>query len=581
MDKQTLRRLVQVARGDIKAELVIKNAQVFHAELGEFLPGDIAIEGKRIAGIGSYEGEKEIDAAGRYALPGFIDAHVHIESSMLSPAEYARAVVPLGTTTIVADPHEIANVAGLNGLDYMSRAAEGLPLDIFYMLPSCVPATQLEDSGARLCASELAPYLERKNFIGLAEMMNYPGVLFGDEQVYDKLQMSERAVVDGHAPQLSGRGLQAYAAAGIRSDHECSTAEEARQRLAAGMYLQIREGTAARNLRELLPVVNSCTMPFCVFAVDDCHPAELLGEGDMNRILSRAVLQGLPAAWAINMATINPARCYGLRFRGQLAPHFRADVLLVDSLVDFRPSMVIKDGQPVAENGRLLVELPELHSESLEDTVHLPELSAADLALPCASGRAHIIGLVDRQIITEHLELEVPTVDGCAVADPAKDILKLAVFERHHGTGTRGLGLVKGYGLRRGAVAATVAHDSHNLIVIGANDADMLLAARTLAEVHGGLCVAADGEVKGVLPLEIGGLMSNACAKETAARLDEVLRAARELGIAESCDPFLTLAFLSLPVIPSLKLTNRGLVDVEQFKIIPVAVEEDAYADKE
>lgn len=570
-----LERFVAVAQGKHPAALVVRDARIYQSFAGQFRKGDIAIEQGYIAGLGDYRGQDTIDAAGRYALPGFIDGHVHIESSLLSPAEFARAVVPTGTTTVVTDPHEIANVAGLTGIRYMMAAAEHLPLDTFFTLPSCVPATEMEDSGARLTAADLEPLLDDPRVLGLAEMMNVPGVLSGAPVVYDKLTMRRGMRIEGHAPGLMGKALMGYAAAGISSDHECVTAQEGQARLEAGMYLQIREGSAARNFSALRPVVNEHTAPFCMFVTDDRLPADILARGHINSILKSAVEAGLPLSLAVNMATVNPARYFGLKERGVLAPNRLADILLFDGDGSWRPFLVLKSGAMVAREGRLLVGMPTADFPALLKTVNIAPVSRRDLMISLPHKRAHVIGLVPHQLLTEKRVVEVKTEQGMAVADPARDILKLAVIERHHATGRVGMGLLQGYGLKRGAIASTVGHDSHNIIVVGANDEDMLTAIRELERIEGGFAIAAGGEVLASLALPIGGLMTPQDARTVAEENDWLTQTARQLGVSEEYDPLMTLAFLSLPVIPELKLTDRGLVDVSSGKILPVDAEEE------
>ena len=570
-----LERFVAVAQGKHPAALVVRDARIYQSFAGQFRKGDIAIEQGYIAGLGDYRGQDTIDAAGRYALPGFIDGHVHIESSLLSPAEFARAVVPTGTTTVVTDPHEIANVAGLTGIRYMMAAAEHLPLDTFFTLPSCVPATEMEDSGARLTAADLEPLLDDPRVLGLAEMMNVPGVLSGAPVVYDKLTMRRGMRIEGHAPGLMGKALMGYAAAGISSDHECVTAQEGQARLEAGMYLQIREGSAARNFSALRPVVNEHTAPFCMFVTDDRLPADILARGHINSILKSAVEAGLPLSLAVNMATVNPARYFGLKERGVLAPHRLADILLFDGDGSWRPFLVLKSGAMVAREGRLLVGMPTADFPALLKTVNIAPVSRRDLMISLPHKRAHVIGLVPHQLLTEKRVVEVKTEQGMAVADPARDILKLAVIERHHATGRVGMGLLQGYGLKRGAIASTLGHDSHNIIVVGANDEDMLTAIRELERIEGGFAIAAGGEVLASLALPIGGLMTPQDARTVAEENDWLTQTARQLGVSEEYDPLMTLAFLSLPVIPELKLTDRGLVDVSSGKILPVDAEEE------
>lgn len=566
---EDLARFIAVARGERPADLVVKGARIFQSFTGEFVWGDIAIDQGYIAGLGSYIGRDTIEAEGRYALPGFIDGHIHIESSLLSPAEFARLVVPLGTTTVIADPHEIANVAGVAGIRYMMRATERLPLDVFFMLPSCVPATPLEDSGARLTAADLFPLLDEPRVLGLAEVMNVPGVLNGDPEVCAKLTMRRGMNIDGHAPGLLGQELMAYAAAGIVADHECVTAEEAWARLAAGMFVAIREGSAARNFAALRPILNERTSPYCMLVTDDREPADILRRGHINSIVKMAVEADVPLAAAIHLATLNPARAFGLKDRGMLAPHRKADILLFGG-GSWLPSMVIKNGALVALEGKLIVSMPEIGAEALCHTVNIAPLKISDLAVPVPSGRANVIGLVPRQLITERRVLPVLTEQGLAVADPEHDILKLAVIERHHGSGRVGTGLLQGYGLRRGAIASTVGHDSHNLIVVGANDADMMTAVAEIQRIQGGYVIVAEGEVLAALPLPIGGLMASEAARSVAEQGAWLAQTAHRLGVSEDCEPLQSLSFLSLPVIPALKITDRGLVDVVTGNFLPV-----------
>lgn len=565
-----IKRLIKVARGIEKADLVLKNAEVFHGFTGEFIRGDVAIADGYIAGIGNYQGQEEFDLAGKYLTPGFIDGHIHIESSMLSPAAFAEAVVPLGTTTVIADPHEIANVAGFAGVNYLLNAAEKLPLSVYVMLPSCVPASRLENSGAILEAADLAKLIDHPRVLGLGEMMNFPGVLNGDDDVLAKIIIVGDKKIDGHAPGVSGNALMAYAAAGVHSDHECVTPAEALERLRAGMYVMIREGSAAKNLLSLLPVLNPCTAQFCFFAADDRHPADLLAEGHINHMVRMAVHKGISVAMALQMATINAARYFKLNDIGLLAPQYKADILVFDDLTNWRPGLVIKAGKIIAENGRMMVPVESADDVKLERTMHVKEFDQENLKIIADGDRANVIGLVPSQIRTKALKLPVKVKDNEVVSDTESDILKLAVFERHHATGNMAVGLVNGFGLRKGAIGSTIAHDSHNLIVIGENDTDMILAAKELQKIQGGIVVVCAGEILGVLPLPIAGLMSKQRVKEVEAVLSQLKKSAYELGVKKCYDPFLTLAFLSLPVIPELKLTDRGLVDGRIFDFIPV-----------
>ena len=552
--------------------MVLKNAEVFHVYTGEFILCDIAIADGYIAGTGSYFGIEEIDMQGRYITPGFIDAHVHIESSMLTPYQFAKAALPCGVTTIVTDPHEIANVCGAKGIQYMLDATEQLPLNVYFMLPSCVPATDFEDSGAVLLAEDLEPFMEHPRVLGLAEVMNAPGVLQQDENVMAKLEMAGKGRIDGHAPGLTSSQLMGYAAAGITTDHECITKEQALDRLRAGIKVMLREGTAAKNMRSLLPTVNPDTAPYFMFCADDKIPAELLDSGYINYMVKTAIEEGVSVANALQIATINVARHYGIKDAGAILPGRRADLLVFDNLDEWKPRQVYKDGRLAVDNGQLLQEGRNCDSSSLEHTVNLAPVTVESFRLPLKTEMANVIGLVPYQIVTNKAALSVKRVDGCAVSDVENDILKLAVLERHHATGNIGLGLVKGFGLKRGALASTVGHDSHNLIVIGTNDEDMLAAVQELQRIGGGICIAEDGQIRGALPLPVGGLMTNEPALMVAKQQAEMIALAREMGVPEFYSPFLTLAFLSLPVIPSLKLTDRGLVDVDSFKFIPLEV---------
>ena len=552
--------------------MVLKNAEVFHVYTGEFILCDIAIADGYIAGTGSYFGIEEIDMQGRYITPGFIDAHVHIESSMLTPYQFAKAALPCGVTTIVTDPHEIANVCGAKGIQYMLDATEQLPLNVYFMLPSCVPATDFEDSGAVLLAEDLEPFMEHPRVLGLAEVMNAPGVLQQDENVMAKLDMAGKGRIDGHAPGLTSSQLMGYAAAGITTDHECITKEQALDRLRAGIKVMLREGTAAKNMRSLLPTVNPDTAPYFMFCADDKIPAELLDSGYINYMVKTAIEEGVSVANALQIATINAARHYGIKDAGAILPGRRADLLVFDNLDEWKPRQVYKDGRLAVDNGRLLQEGRNCDSSSLEHTVNLAPVTVESFRLPLKTEMANVIGLVPYQIVTNKAALSVKRVDGCAVSDVENDILKLAVLERHHATGNIGLGLVKGFGLKRGALASTVGHDSHNLIVIGTNDEDMLAAVQELQRIGGGICIAENGQIRGALPLPVGGLMTNEPALMVAKQQAEMIALAREMGVPEFYSPFLTLAFLSLPVIPSLKLTDRGLVDVDSFKFIPLEV---------
>jgi adenine deaminase len=568
MTGEKMQARLRVARGERPADLVLTGGLVANVYTGEWLRRDVALFDGIIAGLGDYSGPR-MDLHGRYLLPGFIDGHLHLESSMLTPRELARALLPLGTTTVIADPHEIANVWGTYGLDYLLDASRGLLLDIFYLLPPCVPASPLETAGARLQAADLEPYRDREGVIGLAEVMNFPGVVSGDRDLLEKIALFPPGPIDGHAPLLSGKALNAYRLAGIGSDHECIDPGEAREKLELGFYLMLREGSLAKNLADLLPAVTPAARRRAMLVTDDCHPEDLLEHGHLNRLLAKAVrLEWDPLA-ALNLATLNPAEYFRLRDRGAIAPGLAADLVAVEDLDEFRVDKVWKDGRLVAEGGRLVpgLELPPAGAPTRPMQVKLPDIDA--LSPPITGILAKVIGLVPGQLFTRKLALPAPVRRGRLATDPSRDLLKLAVLERHRGTGNLGLGLVKGFGLQRGALAATVAHDSHNLIVVGANEADMITAAAHLVKLQGGLAVAAAGRVVADLPLPIAGLISPAPLEEVAGAYARLREAYRELG-GGLPDPFMALSFLALPVIPELKLTDLGLVDVTRFQVVPL-----------
>ena len=566
---------IRVARGEQPADLVIKGASLVNVFSGEIYPIDIAVEDGRIAGLGSFESGEIYDATGLYAAPGFIDAHIHLESSGLTAPEFARAVVPLGTTTVITDPHEIANVLGLDGIVYMIESSQGLPINILHMLPSCVPATEMETSGGVLEAKDLAPLLQDQRVLGLAEMMNYPGVLARDPQVLAKISLAQGRIIDGHAPGLSGRDLCAYIGTGIRSDHECTGLQEAVEKLRLGMHVLIREGSVAKNLKALLPAVTSTNSHRFGLVSDDRYPTDLLEEGHMNGLLRKAVGLGLPPVTAIQMVTINPATFYSLTDLGAVGPGYRADIVLLENLREFRVVSVFKDGQLVARDGRLLIDLPPAPHVS-RSTFNIRWDRFKGFQIPAAGAGqniARVIEVVPDQVVTREVILPLTVRDGVAVADPGRDLVKLAVVERHKGTGNVGLGFVRGLGLRAGAIASSVAHDSHNVVVAGTNDPDMLLAVKTVEQQGGGHVVVKDGALMASVPLPIAGLLSDLPLERVSRLMSETLAAAHALG-SPLPNPFMTMSFLALPVIPTLKLTDRGLVDVERSSFVPLFVDE-------
>jgi adenine deaminase len=568
-----LARLIKVARGDAPADLVIKGGQIVNVFTNEIYPADVALCGEQIAGVGSYSGPRELDASGKIIVPGFIDGHMHIESSMVTVWEFAKTVVPRGTTTIVADPHELANVLGAEGIEYVLKTAKYQPLSVYVMLPSCVPATDLETSGARLNAVDLLPYLDSPWVLGIAEMMNYPGVVHGDPDVLDKLRViGAGKVIDGHAPRLSGRELNAYIAAGIASDHECTTPDEAREKLRLGLHIAIREGSVTRDLAALLPLVTPENADRFFFCTDDRTPADLMRRGHIDSMVRMAIEAGLPAALAVRLASLNSARYFGLKNIGAIAPGWLADLAVLSDLKTCAVEKVIRRGHLVAEKGYLLGNKPMSAMIDIRNTVHILPLTESSFQIARRNGRVRVMELIPDQIITRQLLLEPATSNGQVVADAKRDILKIAVVERHHATGNIGLGLIKGFGLKSGAIATSVGHDSHNINVVGTNDADMHSAVEHIAKMRGGLVVVSRGKIEATVPLPIAGLLSQKPLPDVCDELEAAHAAAAQLGCRLK-EPFGSLAFMALSVIPELKVTDRGLVDVTKFKLVDLFAE--------
>ena len=565
------KKLVQVALGNEPADLVLKNAEVFHVFTGEFLNADVAIVDGYIAGVGeNYTGITEIDLSGKFLLPGYIDSHINLESSTLLPDEFARAAISNGTTTVIMDPHEIANVCGTAGIRFMLEATERIPLNVYMTLPSCVPSSRLDTSGAILEADDLKPILSHPRVLGLGEMMDFHGVLNLNEGVYAKLSMADNILVEGHAPGLKDKTLMAYAAAGIRSDHECTTPEQALQRLRAGMHLHLREGAVSKNFMALSEVINQDTAPYISFCADDISAEELLKEGHINKIVRMAISRKVPVATVLQIATINTAKYYGLKDVGAIAPGYKADILVMDSQNVRMPRQVYKSGQLVCTDG-VVVDIPKtVIPPEVMNTINIKGIRKEDLKIPMNGNMANVIGIVPYQVVTKHFKLQVAVKNGEVISDIENDILKLAVFERHHGTGNVGLGLVKGLGLKSGAIASSIAHDSHNIIVAGTNDTDMILAVEEISRIGGGIVIVENGKILSCFPLPIAGLMTDLPAQEVADKQAELREIAHSLGVYSFINPFLTLSFCSLPVIPALKLTDQGLVLVETGKYIPV-----------
>jgi len=572
-----IRSRIDVAAGRKKAELVLKNCRIVNVFSSEIIEGDIAIEGGKIAGIGKYEGHREIDMNWKYAAPGFIDSHVHIESAMVSPVQFAMEVVPRGTTTVIADPHEIANVRGLDGIKYILDSSEAIPLNVFIMLPSCVPATAFENSGAELNAKELKELINHNRVLGLGEAMNYPGVINGEEGILEKLNLAKGKIIDGHGPMISGTDLNAYVAGGIRTEHECSSVEEMLDRLRLGMYILIRQGTAAQNLKDLIRGITKENVRRCLFCTDDKHPDDILMNGHIDNNIRLAIKGGIDPIAAIQMATINAADCYKLRNIGGIAPGYRADIVIIDNLKDFNIEEVFKNGELVGHDKKALFDTNNFVQDysKVSNTVKAQKISPKDLKMPLKADVVNVIRVLPHSILTKKAVRKVDTENGNFKINKNLDILKMAVIERHKGLGNIGLGLIEGFELKNGAIALTIAHDSHNLIVIGDNDEYMVKAANEVIDIGGGIVICSGGEIKGTLKLPIGGLMSNESMADVNKILHKMLEVAyTELKMNKEIDPFMTLAFMALPVIPEIKLTDMGLFDVESFSFMEICLTE-------
>ncbi|MEZ4866926.1 MAG: adenine deaminase [Caldilineaceae bacterium] len=567
--------LLAVARGDRPADRLLRNGRLVNVFSGALEEADIAIYDGLIAGIGAgYRAQQTVDLQGAYVTPGLIDAHVHIESSLCTPPHFAAGIVPRGVTTIVTDPHEIANVAGVAGIRYMARASQNLPLRVVIMAPSCVPATHMETNGAQLTAADLAPLLADGTVHGLAEVMNFPGVVHGDHAVLAKLAAFAHQPRDGHAPALREHALNAYVAAGIGSEHECTSVEEAAAKLARGLYIFVREATNAHNLHTLLPLITPQNNRRICFCTDDRIPSDLLTQGSIDYMVREAIAYGIDPITVLRLATLNPAEWFGLADRGALAPGRVADLLIADDLQDFRPRQVYAAGRLVAEEGALVddewLHAPATAIAGVGSSVNI-DWAAVNFAIPARGQRIRVIGALENQLVTEARLLDTTIAGGQAVADPARDLLKIAVIDRHRGTGAMGLGFIQGMGLQRGAIAGTVAHDHHNLVVIGADDQAMMIAARAVATMQGGLAIVAGEQVVATLPLPVAGLMSDRPIAEVRQAYDMLLAAARAQG-SPLHDPFMAMSFMALEVIPSLKLTDQGLVNVEKFAVVDLFV---------
>lgn len=570
MNKARLKDFIKKSQATSKAEIVLKNGNIINVFTGEIIKADIAIDSGIIIGIGNYAGEKEIDLEDKYISPGFIDSHVHIESSMSSPSEFAKIIVPKGVTTIIADPHEIANVKGIQGIEYIINDSKSLPLDVYIMLPSCVPAADFENSGAILEAEDLKLLKDNESILGLGEMMNYPGVINGDDKVIDKLILFKDKIIDGHGPMISGKDLNAYVMGGIKTEHECSTIDEVNDRLRLGMHILIRQGSAAKDLKNIIPAVNKDNLRRFMFCTDDKHPEDLIKEGTIDFNIKLAIKSGIEAVDAIKMATINSAECYGLKDIGAIAPGYKADLVVIDNLDDFNILKVFKDGKLVGQDNKALFETKEYIARNLMNSVNIKRVKKQDIQIKMETNKANVISVRENSLITEKAVREVSLSDGCfQYCD--EDILKLVIVERHKATGNIGVGLIENIRLKNGAIGSTIGHDSHNIIVVGDNDEDILAAIDQLEKIGGGITIVSNGQVVKSLELEIGGLMTSKPIEETNNRLKEMIRISYEiLNVNKNIDPFMTLSFMGLPVIPKLKLTDMGLFDVEKFDFIEV-----------
>lgn len=578
MEKRELKKLIDTAAGRIPADLVIKNCRVIDVYMNRIIEGDVAISGRWIAGVGQYSGKEEVDAAGRYLAPGFIDSHIHIESSYVTPEEIGRLLVPHGATTIVADPHEIVNVCGMKGMEYMMAAAKRTALNIHFMLPSCVPATAFEHAGARLDAKDMEKPIQDERVLGMGEFMSFPGVINGADAEMDKIMEAKKSgkTIDGHSPGVFGNDLNAYAAALIHTDHECSTVEEMHDRISRGMYVLMRQGSACHNLRDLLPGVTPANSRRCLLCSDDRQPKTILEEGHIDNHLSICVDMGLDPLTAIQMATVNAAECYRMYDRGAVAPGLRADLVLLDDLEQFRVNRVWIDGKLQAQEGVYLSDVEREDISPVKNSIRVKDFSIEKLRMKLRSNRVRVIDILPGGVVTGHSVAEVDVDEqGNFVRNPEKDIVKMAVVERHQMTGNVALGFLGGYGIKDGAVALSVAHDSHNIIAVGVSDEEIAAAVEALIEQEGGIVLAKDGKAIAGMPMPVGGIMTDQTGEWVDKTLTDIHRVAHdELGIAGAVEPVMTLCFMSLAVIPELKLTDMGLFDVCKFDFVPIEADE-------
>lgn len=567
---KVLKEMIEASLGEREVDLLIKNGRIINVFTGEIEKKDVAIYNGMIVGFGDYKAGKVIDVKGEYLCPGLIDGHVHIESSMLTIQQFAKMVLPHGTTTVVIDPHEIANVMGVEGIRFMAKSSRETPLNVFIMLPSCVPATNLETSGAKLGYKDLEPLLMEDWVVGLAEMMNFPGVLNRNPEVLKKIEMVKHKKIDGHAPGLSGKSLYGYLSAGIKSDHECTNPKEALEKLRNGMWIMIREGSTAKNLKDIITIVNQKNSRRFFLVTDDRHPKELIEDGHIDSLIKMSIKNGLDPIMAIRMATINPSEYFGLNNIGAIAPGYRADIITLGNLKDFKVKKVFKDGILVFDNGKIFTPCgKKTKLRSKTNSIRIKPLNKKSFIIKSNKAFAKVIKIIPNQIFTKKIVKRIILKDGVAYPNLKEDILKIAVIERHHATGNIGIGFVQGFGLKSGAIGSSVAHDSHNIIIVGTNDLDMLKAAETISEMGGGLVAVANQKILSSVALPIAGLMTDSPGVEVFNQLNALEKVVKSLG-CKLTDPFMTLSFLSLPVIPELKITDKGLVDVNQFKIVPL-----------
>ncbi len=572
--REIITALIDVAAGRAKAQIVFKNINIVNVFTGEIIKADVAVHDGYIAGIGEYEGAEEYDMEGKFLCPGFIDSHMHIESTMVTPGEFARAVTVRGTTGIIADPHEIANVKGIAGIKYMLEGTENLPIDVYIMLPSCVPATPFENSGSILKAEDLLELINHPRVLGLGELMDFENVINCEKTIINKIVLCQNSgkFVDGHGPGLSGRAINAYAASGVRTEHECTTPEEAVERLRLGMHIMLREGSAAKNLVDLLPALNNSSISRCMFCTDDRHPEDILKQGHIDNNVRLAIKNGVDPVTAVQMATINVARCYNLHRVGGIAPGYKADLLILNDLKSIDIYQVYKNGKLIAENNEALFDIFSINDSKMRNSVNIKELEEDSFQIKNDHGQLRIIGLVPNSLVTKTLISKVVKTDGKYYSKDGEELLKIAVIERHNATGNIGLGLVSGLGLKDGAIASSVAHDSHNIVVIGDNDRDMKRAVEKLEEIGGGVAIASGGEIIKYLSLPIAGLMSDSPIEKVQSILADLIETAYKMGVNKDYDPSMTLSFLALPVIPEIKLTDLGLFDVNNFKFVSINV---------